>query len=101
MEFGDSPIIIQNVFRIIPKPLNPIDMVPDVAATDERPRMIDRLMLPIAFQGLIAKGILVLHRPFSSFGLDMPHEFIWADRFDHFGVDAVFLLQKLKDASVT
>ena len=56
------------------------------------------MMFSIAFQGLIPpKGIGVIDRAFPRLGLNMPHEFFSTDRFDNFGVDAVFPLQEPKD----
>ncbi len=97
MIFRDASVVIQNVFGITPKAFNPINMILHPAATHECFGMIDRMMFPIPFQGAIpAKGVRVIDRAFSGFGLDMPHQFVGTDRLDHFGVDAVFPLQEPK-----
>lgn len=98
MIFGDASVVIQNMFRITPKAFDPINMVFDFPPTHEGSRVIDRMMFSIRFQGLIApKCIGVIDRPFSGFGLDMPHQLVGTDRLDHFGVDAIFPLQEPKD----
>ena len=75
MVFGHAPIMIQNMFRVTPKAFNPINMVFDPATTDEGFGMIDRMMFPVPFQGLITpKGVCVIDRPFPGLGLDMSHE---------------------------
>ena len=97
MIFGDAAIVIQNMFRITPKALNPINMIVGSSPTDERLGMIDRMMFAIPFQGLVApKGIGIVNRAFPRLGLDMPHQFVGTDRLDHFGIDPVFPLQKPK-----
>ena len=98
MILGDAAVVIQNVFGITPKAFDPIDMIFDFPPAYERFGMVDRMMFPIPFQGLVApKGIGIVDRPFPRLGLDMPHEFLRADRLHHFGVDAVFPLQEPKD----
>ena len=87
--------MIQNMFRVTPKAFNPINMVFDPATTDEGFGMIDRMMFPVPFQGLITpKGVCVIDRPFPGLGLDMSHEFLGTHRFHDVGVDAVFPLQE-------
>jgi hypothetical protein len=102
MIFGDASIMIQNMFGIAPKAFDPIDMIFDFPPAHEHFGMVDRMMFAIPFQGAIPpKGIGVIHRPFSRFGLDMAHEFVGTDRFDHFGVNAVFPLQEPKHDAFT
>ena len=95
MIFGDTPIVIQDMFGVTPKSFDPIDMVLYTAPAYETFGVVNRMMFAIPFQGLIApKGVRVIDRPFSRLGLDMPHEFLGTDRLHHFGVDAVFPLQE-------
>jgi len=73
--------VIQDVFRVIPESLDPINMVLHPSATDERFRMVDRMMFPIPFQGLIAtKRIRAIDGSLSRLGLDMPHQFVRTHR---------------------
>jgi hypothetical protein len=60
--------------------------------------MVDRMMFPIPFQGLIApKGIGVIDRPLSGLGFDMSHEFFGTHGLNDFGIDTRFPLQEPKD----
>lgn len=89
----DIPVVVQNMLGITPETFNPIDMVHHAALTHETFGVVDRMMFPIAFQGLIAqKGIRIIDRAFWRLTLDMPHLFFGTDRLDDFGVDPMFPL---------
>ena len=95
MILGDTSIVIQNVFGITPKALNPINMIFDVLPTDKCFGMINRMMFPVPFQGLVApKGIGVIDRPFAGLRLDVSHQFVGTHRFHAFSVDTIFPLQE-------
>lgn len=86
------------MFGITPESFDPIDVVCDSLPTYEAVGVVDRIMFPIPFQGLIApKGIRIIDRAFPRLGLDMPHEFFGTDRLHDLGVDAVLPLQKPKN----
>lgn len=85
------------MFGVTPKSFNPINMILDTSATDKCLGVIDRMMLPVPFQGLIAaKGVRVIDRALPRLGLNMPHEFVGTDGFDNLGIDTTFPLQEPK-----
>ncbi len=89
MIFGNTTILIENMVRILPKSFDPVNVLAGLSPTHECLRMIDRMMFPIPFQGLVApKGIGVIDRPLQGFRLDMSHELLGAYRLDDYGVDA-------------
>src|SRR5680860_1125402 len=86
------------MLRVTPKPFDAINMIAWLFSTHKCLRMVDRMMFPIAFQGLVpSKSIGVIHGPVAGLGLDMPHQFVSTHRFNHFGIHAGFPLQKPKN----
>ena len=57
--------------------------------------MVNRMMLPLAFEGLIAaKGIGVVDRALAGLGPDMAHQFLGTHRFDDLGIAPPIPLQQ-------
>lgn len=54
MVVRDPSILIQNMFGVTPTSFSFIDMILGLSATHEAFGVVDRIMFPIPFQGLIA-----------------------------------------------
>lgn len=89
-----APIVIQNMFSITPKSLNPVDMVIGLI-TYKAFGMFNYHMLAKSLQRLIPpKRIGVIDRSLAGMGLDMCYERFCRDRRHHFGVDPSVPLQQ-------
>jgi len=96
MIFGNSPIIVQHMFRKTPKPFNAVHMIFG-SLVHQLFRMVDFVMLAKAFQRVVAfKRISVVHRTFLRFLSDNRHQFFFRDMFHDSRVHLSFALQKPK-----
>ena len=96
MIFGNSAVIVQNMFRITPKSFNAINMI--LAVVGKRFAVVQSVVFAQTLQGVVAaESIGVVHRPLSRVGLDMGHQFVGRDLLHYFSVDPSIALQKAKN----
>ena len=83
--FGNTPIIVQNMLRITPKPFDAVDVV--LAAVRKRFAVVQPVVFAPAPQGVVApERISVVHRSFSGMFPDVRHELGSRYLLNYFGV---------------
>ena len=96
MVFGNSPIIVQDMLRKTPKPLDAVDMV--FAATAERLAVIQAVMRAQSLQGVVApKLVCVVDRPLPRFLPDDRHELLFGYVLHHPCIYLAVALQQAKN----
>ena len=95
MIFGNSSVIVQNMLRKTPKPLDAIDVI--LAAVGKGLVMVQTVVLAPAFQGVVAaEGIHIIDRTLSGMRPDMSHEFVGSHAFHHLSIDPTIAFQEPK-----
>ena len=93
MILGNPAIIVQNMFRIAPKPFNAVDMI--FAFVGKCLAVMQPMVLAPALQRVVApKGVGVVHGPFSGMRSDMGHKLISGHLFHNLGIHSAIALQK-------
>src|SRR3989344_4204196 len=73
--FGNTSIVVEDMFGVTPKSLNTVDMV--LTMVSKGLAVVQPMVLTNPFQGVIAsKGVGVIDRSFPSMLSDMSHQFI-------------------------
>jgi hypothetical protein len=86
MIFGKLAVMVQNMFGIISKFFNAVDVI--LAAKDKRLVVIQPVMFSLSFERVAApKSISVARQPCSSMLSNMRHQLISSDPFHEFGID--------------
>src|SRR3989338_8747628 len=94
MIFGNSPVIVQNMFGKTPKPLDAVNVILG-AFVDHTFVVRNGVMLAETFQGIVASELVgVVDRSFSRFLPDDIHQFFGRYSLDNSRVDSAFALQK-------
>ncbi len=97
MILGNAAIVIQDMLRKAPKPLNAVNVIFRFLV-DHALRVIDLVMLSPALQRIVALELVrVVDRPFPRFLFDNSHELLSRDPLDHPRVDPPIALQKAKN----
>ena len=96
MIFGNSPIVVQNMFSKTPKSFNAIDMI--FAAVGERFAVVQAVMCAQPFQGIVApKRVRVVNRALPRFLPDNRHKLLFRYMLHHFRIYLAVALQKAKN----
>ena len=96
MIFGNTAIVVQNMFCKTPKSLNAINMIFRLPI-DERFRVTDQVMFSETLERVITpKRVSVVDRTLSCFLSDNRHKFILADVLNNSRIDPSITLQKAK-----
>ena len=94
--FGNTPVIVENMLGIAPKPFNPVNVV--LAVVGKGLAVIQPMMFAPALQGTVAaESVRVVNRPFSGMLPDMSHEFIGRHLLHDLGVNPPIPLQKAQN----
>ena len=95
MILGNPSIVVQNMLRIAPKPLNAVDMI--LAFVGKRLVVVQTVVLAEAMERVVApEGVCIIHRSFSGMLSDMRHQLVSRHLFHDFGVYPAVALQKAK-----
>jgi len=94
--FGNSSVIVQNMFGKAPKSFNAVDMI--LAAAGKGLAVIQAVVLaPTLKRVVTAEGVGVINRSFPGMLLDMRHQFIGGNPLHNFGVNTAIALQKAEN----
>jgi len=97
MIFGNTSIVVQNMFGKTPKPLDTVNMILGLLV-DQCFRVIHGVMFTQAFQGVVAsEGIGIVDGTFSGFPSNDRHQFFFGDMLHNPRVDLSIALQKAKN----
>ena len=101
MIFGNTSIIVQDMFRKTPKALNAVNMV-FRTLVDHCLRVVDRVMFAKTLERVVtAEGVRVVDRPLSCFLPDNSHQLFLAHMLHDSRVDPSIALQKPKHNAFT
>ena len=93
--FGNSAIIVQNMFRITPKSFNAVNMI--FAFVGKRLAVVQPMVFAQPLQGVVApEGVGVIDRSFSGMLSDMTHQLFSGHLFHHLGIHPAVAFQKPK-----
>ena len=94
MIFGNSPVVVQDMFGKTPKSFNTVDVI-FRSLVNHLLRVLHGVMLAQPFQGVVApEFVRVVYRPFPGFLSDDVHQFVGRDTFHNPRVDPAIALQK-------
>ena len=93
--FGNTSVVIEDMFGVTPKSLNTVDMV--LTMVSKGLAVVQPMVLTNPFQGVIAsKGVGVIDRSFPGMLSDMSHQFISSHLLYNLGIYPAITLQKPK-----
>ena len=93
--FGNTSIVVEDMFGVTPKSLNTVDMV--LTMVSKGLAVVQPMVLTNPFQGVIAsKSVGVIDRSFPGMLSDMSHQFISSHLLYNLGIYPAITLQKPK-----